>query len=69
VMPVTARGPWNLELDLGAGWTLDGIVVAPQASAAVIASLQNSATWDLVDDRFQTNPAAGANTVTLEVKQ
>ena len=68
-MPVTARGAWNLEIDLGTGWTLDGAVVTPEAAATVAAGLKGSANWNLVDDRFAGNPAAGDSTVMLEVKQ
>jgi hypothetical protein len=66
VMSVRAPLPWSVTVDVGPEWRLDGIVFVPRAARLVVADLQRSATWDLVDDSMPLHPRTLATSVSLE---
>ena len=69
MMPVDAKTPWTLDVDLGVEWRLTGVVVSPASAADMTALLTNQANWTLLDDRFYADPALAATSITLEIAQ
>jgi hypothetical protein len=66
VMAVRAPAPWSVTVDVGPEWRLDGVVFVPRASRLVIADLQRSRAWDLVDDAMPPQAHRLFTSVTLE---
>ena len=66
VMAARAQGPWSVTVDLGPEWRLDGVVFVPRAARLVVADLQRSANWDLVDDSMPAHPRNLSTSVALE---
>jgi hypothetical protein len=66
VMSVRAPAPWSVTLDVGPEWRLDGVVFLPRAARLVIADLQRSRVWDLVDDAMPPPARSLSTSVTLE---
>ncbi|MDP8909189.1 MAG: hypothetical protein M3N47_08770, partial [Chloroflexota bacterium] len=67
VMSVAAAERWQLDIDVGAGWRIVSVAVAPRAARDLAAHLRRGGRWDLVDDRRQQDGAASETRVVLEV--
>jgi hypothetical protein len=57
-MSVVANTAWDLEIDLGPEWRLDGVAVTPRRPEALRADLRRGGQRPLVDDALPPPPAA-----------